>query len=123
MPTGFAYCNGTNGTPDLRGRTIIGTGYYSDIYGSINNNIGALGGERMHQLTIAELPSHQHQSGYMVVGNIADYFPFGLGWTHSNHYTAGGNGYSVSSMTDSVGNSQAHSIMQPYMALHWIIKL
>jgi len=53
VPDGFALCDGTNGTPDLRNRFIAGAG---DEY-----TVGQTGGEKDHQLTESEMPSHSHQ--------------------------------------------------------------
>lgn len=123
IPEKWHLCDGTNGTPNLQGRFIVGVGTYVDSNGSVNYSNGAIGGERSHQLNDDEMPAHKHQSGYMVVGDIADYFPFGLGSTHTNRYTAGTNGNSVSSMTDSVGFNQPHNNMPPYYALAYIMKI
>ena len=62
IPSNFKYCDGTNGTPDLRGRVIVETGAFSDIYGNVTYNLGDVGGERYHQLTLTELPSHNFQT-------------------------------------------------------------
>jgi len=53
VPDGFALCDGTDGTPDLRNRFIAGAG---DEY-----TVGQTGGEKDHQLTESEMPSHSHQ--------------------------------------------------------------
>lgn len=52
IPTGWLLCNGSNGTPDLRDRFIVGAGS--------SYNVGATGGEATHTLTTGELPSHNH---------------------------------------------------------------
>ena len=52
IPSGWLLCNGSNGTPDLRDRFIVGTG---GSYG-----VGFTGGEVTHTLTIAEMPRHNH---------------------------------------------------------------
>lgn len=52
IPTGWNLCDGTNGTPDLRGKFILGAG---GDYGP-----GDAGGEATHVLTEAEMPSHSH---------------------------------------------------------------
>ena len=51
-PSGWAICNGQNGTPDLRDRFIVGAG---SAY-SVNNT----GGANSVTLTEAQIPSHNH---------------------------------------------------------------
>ncbi len=53
VPNGWLICDGTNGTPDLRGRFIIGCD-------DNNYKLGAIGGEESHVLTNDEIPSHAH---------------------------------------------------------------
>ena len=52
VPTGWSLCNGSNGTPDLRNRFIVGSG------GSYNT--GATGGADSYELTLGQLPEHFH---------------------------------------------------------------
>ena len=52
IPTGWALCNGSNGTPDLRNRFIVGAG---STYSPRNT-----GGSKTVSLTSANLPSHNH---------------------------------------------------------------
>lgn len=52
IPTGWALCNGTNGTPNLLDRFIVGAG---SGYG-----VGATGGASSVTLSINEMPSHNH---------------------------------------------------------------
>jgi len=52
IPSGWALCDGANGTPDLRDRFVVGAGS--------SYSVGATGGENIHTLTVAEMPSHNH---------------------------------------------------------------
>jgi microcystin-dependent protein len=52
IPVNWILCDGTNGTPDLRNRFIVGAG--------VNYSIGAQGGADRVTLTINEMPSHNH---------------------------------------------------------------
>jgi len=53
IPSGWALCNGSNGTPDMRNRFVIGGG---STYTAPN----ATGGANTKTLTISNLPSHSH---------------------------------------------------------------
>lgn len=54
VPDGWALCDGTNGTPDLRGRFIVGTG---PGYAR-----GSTGGRSSVTLTANEMPAHNHRA-------------------------------------------------------------
>jgi microcystin-dependent protein len=52
IPAGWQLCDGTNGTPDLRDRFVLGV--------STGENPGATGGSHFYSLTIDQLPRHNH---------------------------------------------------------------
>src|SRR5690606_16720903 len=52
IPEGWALCDGTNGTPDLRDRFIVGAGR--------EYAVGARGGAKEVTLTTAQMPKHSH---------------------------------------------------------------
>src|SRR5690606_19832012 len=54
IPAGWALCDGTNGTPDLRDRFIVGAG------GSYA--VGETGGAAQVTLTVDEIPAHSHSA-------------------------------------------------------------
>lgn len=115
IPDGFALCDGTNGTPDLRDRFLVGAGY--------SYTLGNTGGENSHQLTVAEMPSHQHDSGWGEHTNLGSLFGF-------SDYLAGSRGGSGKSdrdntglLTSSTGGNQPHENRPPYYALYYIMKL
>ncbi len=58
LPYGWALCDGTNGTPDLRGRFIVGYAPDNTYY----NKIGNTGGATLVTLTTSHMPSHSHGS-------------------------------------------------------------
>jgi microcystin-dependent protein len=122
IPVGFAYCDGSNGTPDLRGRTLIGTGSWSDSLGNVTYNLGTIGGERLHQLTIAEMPKHNH-----IHSKMDDFYTRTIDgwWRYDTWNSDGGSGrkYNIHAETDYAGGDQPHNIMQPYIAVHHIMKL
>lgn len=66
VPNGYAVCDGQNGTPDLRGRFLVG------VNGS-TYKLGSRGGEEKHKLISDELPSQSSNlNGCVLVG--ASYF-------------------------------------------------
>jgi microcystin-dependent protein len=60
VPTGWAICNGANGTPDLRDRFVVGAG---NAYAPDN-----IGGTDTVTLSTANLPSHSHIGSTSNVG-------------------------------------------------------
>lgn len=57
IPTGWNICDGTNNTPDLRGRFILSSGSGNDLTIRTINDIG---GSENHLLSVDELPGHLH---------------------------------------------------------------
>lgn len=118
IPSGWSLCDGTNGTPNLGNRFILGAG---DKY-----KVGQTGGEEAHILTVAEMPAHNHtfkdpydQAG-MDVGTdksggqrqrlcCGDNPPYG-----NILYTG---------ELNLAGESQPHTNMPPYYALAYIMKV
>ena len=106
VPDGWALCDGTNGTPDLRDRFVLGAG------GS--RAVGATGGEETHKLTTAEMPSHKH--------GMLTFLKSTTGTTTSvNAPTGETNKNPV--YTQSAGSGSAHNNMPPYYVLCYIMKL
>ena len=57
IPTGWAVCDGTNGTPNLQGRFILGSGQGTGLTSRTKDNWG---GRETVTLTTTEMPSHSH---------------------------------------------------------------
>ena len=77
-------CNGTNGTPDLSGRFILGAGQGS---GLSNRGFSQVGGAETHKLNANEIPQHRHiTADFNARGGIT-------GWSDSygNKYLGNGN--------------------------------
>ncbi|MEG6550185.1 phage tail protein [Desulfocurvibacter africanus] len=109
VPQGWALCDGQNGTPDLRGRFIVGAG---DSYA-----VCSTGGSLVTQvrtLTTAQMPSH----GHTCAASAQD---------HEGSGSFGGNstGRAFNLGTDASGSGQGHShdYAPPYYALCFIMKL
>src|SRR5215216_1857017 len=102
--------------PDLRGRAPIHVGSA--------HTLGERGGEQAHTLSIAELPTHTHvMNGSTANADSND--PTSRFLASSNNiYHQPTNLLSLSpSTTASVGGSQAHLNMQPFLILSFCIAL
>jgi microcystin-dependent protein len=104
-------------TPDLRGRTLIGSGQGA---GLVSRALGQQGGEENHQLTIAEMPSHNHYGFGEAYNN---YWPFGqVGNNHNKGSHGGVDEDNYYYNTSSTGGNAAFNNMQPFHVVNYIIK-
>lgn len=112
--------------PDLRGRFIAGY----DVSDTDYNSFGKVGGEKQHQLTTSEMPSHTHL--------FRDYYypeRISSGGISGNEYVGGNrvgsgktdsdNNYLLykSHYTDAAGSGYAHENRPPYYSLAYIMKV
>lgn len=109
VPEGWAVCDGENGTPDLRGKFLLGV--------SSSHALGKTGGEESHTLSENEIPYHRHTiDTHKDVTALGQYPSVPLAKLNSW-------GDSVSLNTDGVGGGKAHNNMPPYYSLYYIMKL
>ena len=106
----FGGAGATFNLPDMRQRFPVGY----DVTDGSYNTIGEIGGERMHSLTIAEMPSHNHT----VRTKEKDYFAGDGGFSDGS--IAAGNAQDRATTT--VGGSQPHNNIPPYLTVNYIIK-
>jgi microcystin-dependent protein len=116
IPTGWAICDGTKGTPDLRGRFVLmaqdSIPKDGQAPGSSIHPIMSTGGEETHSLTVAEMPAHNHTS-----------HAFGSSpCTHGLFGGCGGFGFG-SVASNNAGNNSPHNTMPPFYTLVYIMKL
>lgn len=107
IPSGWYLCNGSNGTPDLRNRFIVGAG---STYA-----VGNTGGANTVTLTVNQIPSHSHiipKRGSSSVGSIWS----ASSWT--NNTMDANNNWE----TTSTGGGSSHENRPPYYALCFIMK-
>ena len=113
-PDGWHICDGTMGTPDLRGRFILG--YITPTYpasGLTQRAVGSGGGEENHTLTVNEIPSHSHTGTYKMCVNCGINGGGSDGWAEpTNNGTTG-----------STGGNGAHNNMPPFTVLKYIMKM
>lgn len=115
IPSGWVLCDGTNGTPNLKGRFIVGYDTSDVDYDAI----GKTGGEKKHTLTISEMPSHRH-IGLTFEGTNSDTGdPGDLITTDYNQ--SNGNQTQNGATTGYTGNNQAHENRPPYYTLAYIM--
>lgn len=134
IPDGFALCNGSNGTPDLRDKFITGAG---STYA-----LGDTGGENEVKLEAEQSVSHYHYFGWNSSNNTGYFLSFGNSqdkqfpplpplvhaqkWNGSN----GGNWSQTrtgenlaTSLAVGADASKPHENRPPYYALYYIMKL
>ena len=125
IPSGWYLCNGSNGTPDLRNRFVIGA--FQDNSGVANTTITGsntlTGGSKdaiavSHTHTVTD-PGHTHNYQLAgVVGNLVGDGAFnGLRIT-SSPTTSATTGISI----DTAGSSGTNANLVPYYALAYIMK-
>ena len=123
IPSGWNLCDGSNGTPNLCDKFVLGAGSRFAA--------GTTGGEETHALTIDEMPKHEHthlQSEFNSGG-------FDASNDNGNEGTCGASlrislgdnpsyeGIEKQNRLSSSGNSAPHNNMPPYYALAYIMKM
>ena len=68
IPTGWALCDGKNGTPNLQGRFIVGATTGIVTFDSVGYNypVGTTGGKNQVALTVNQMPTHNHNTASSV---------------------------------------------------------
>ena len=117
-PKGWALCDGSQGTPDLRGRFILGMGHGSGLE---NRNLNDSGGEENHVLTTSEMPRHNHRfaDAYFAEWRRGrgSYYGSRTGKDKDNRL------YKRYTSTYRTGGDKAHNNMPPFYVLAWIMKI
>ena len=145
IPAGFALCDGTGGTPDLRGRFVIGAGgaYALSAVGGAESATSAVGGSHTHTitgtaLTVAQMPSHSHSilaslsSGNTdpvtnltggIAGDVNNLSTVAANGAGTPLITAAGTGETHTHTADTAaGHTHTVTTMPPYYGLFYIMK-
>ena len=114
IPSGWALCDGANGTPDLRNRFVVGAS--SDSAGNIYPNLqpGSTGGEAEVTLTVGQLPAHSHTWTRQDSSTNAGYRP----WPANNNDVVG-----TTALTGETGDDLPHNNLPPYYTLAFIVRV
>lgn len=115
IPDGWALCDGTQNTPDLRGRFVVGYNRDDADY----NGIGKATGSKTVTLTTANLPAHSHK--VMKRGDDHNLDHSGTYGVLETNLVAEANGIDIG--LGSTGDGQAFDIRPPYYVLAYIMKL
>ena len=134
IPSGWYLCNGSNGTPDLRNRFLVGAG---DDY-----SVGNTGGSDSVTLSTANLPSHNHSISLNTGSDSHTHsftgalHPSGSGpeqnqsggpedrtnFNYSRTTGSDSHSHSISGNTGNTGSGSAHENRPRYYALCYIMK-
>lgn len=116
IPNGWKLCDGSNDTPDLRNRFIVGAG---ESYSP-----GDTGGSNTVALTISQIPSHSHSgSATVTIPELANTGE----WKVKGYLTGHGTSIASSSVSGNIttnnnGGGLSHENRPPYYALCFIMK-
>lgn len=126
VPSGWHICDGTSGTPNLKGRFIVGAGTTYDVNetgGSVNATLPT----HSHTATVSD-PGHAHGINDLYASNVnpaigssfTGWFPYGSSPV-SRVTSPSATGISVSN--SATGSSGTNANLPPYYALCYIMKL
>jgi hypothetical protein len=125
IPSGWLLCDGSNSTPDLRNRFIVGAGSTYSVAGT-GGSADAIVVSHTHTATVTD-PGHFHNSGtgdefrYYGSSGITAAGPSGIRTTDPMGITeTKTTGISVSNST--TGSSGTNANLPPYYALAYIMK-
>jgi len=116
IPSGWALCNGANGTPNLTDRFVI----HADADSGGTNNVNGTGGSHSVTLTEAQMPSHKHYG----FGDTYSYWTYGVSGGPNQMGSNGGADYdNYIYGTTNTGGGNSHENRPKYYALAYIMKL
>ena len=139
IPSSYALCDGTAGTPDLRGRFILSSGTAPPL---TSRSIGQTGGIETVTLNISQIPSHNHnvsgstsQDGdHFHTSNVLNSSQYQTGsligafsgynvFQDVNTNNAGTHHHTMNFDSGTTGGGQSHENMPPFYVLAYIMRI
>lgn len=133
IPTGYALCDGSNGTPDLRDRFVVGAGstYAVNAKGGskdavlVSHNHTVSGstnttGDHVHSIRLSGYNGKEPRAASQITSGNDGYQQSGTGGNYLS--TAGNHAHSFSGTTTTKGSSATNANLPPYYALAFIMK-
>jgi len=128
-PPGWTLCDGSNGSPDLRGRFVLGNGGTRDI--------NTIGGEENVTLGVHQIPKHNHEASgttdskgsknfgiAKAHGDTGNWHLIGVGGEPlGERQTADDHIHNLNINVGYTGSGEAHNNMPPFYVLTYIMKL
>jgi microcystin-dependent protein len=132
IPSGWALCNGSNGTPDLRNRFVVGAGSTYAVNGT-GGSADAIVVSHTHTATSTVTdPGHFHTTTWSNINDFnqggatppgAEAFPDDNTGTFTINTDSKTTGITVGTTVASAGSSGTNANLPPYYALAYIMKL
>ena len=119
IPSGWNLCNGSNGTPDLRNRFIVGAGSTYAV-GATGGSADAIVVSHTHSATVTD-PGHTHSFG-RGLGEEDVQNPSTPGGALSGTSTTESAVTGISVTNSTTGSSGTNANLPPYYALCYIMK-
>jgi len=109
VPAGWALCDGTNGTPDLRGRFVIGS---SATYtqGSTGGSANAVVVSHNHSASAGYNGNHSHEGSASSNGNHRHSYTEGQSGTPTGNYVGAGEYGFIANKTTGFAGTHEHSL-------------
>ena len=120
VPTGWALCDGQNGTPNLQGRFILGAGKGQNLTERV---VGQIGGLERVTLALNEIPTHAHNITYRTDNNTKTTTYRGTANVAAKDTNLRRTGMNKTTTSTSAGSEQTHENMPPFYVLGYIMKL
>lgn len=121
IPTGWYLCNGTNGTPDLRDRFVVGAGSTYDV-GNTGGSKDAVVVAHTHTGTTDTSGAHNHTYSRPTAQDGSTDQNGSYGTTLGTYNTSTAGAHTHTFTTGSTGESGVNKNLPPYYALCYIMK-